>query len=97
MKRTSILTAIFAMALLQANAQRARLLGVGGPPEVVDRIVRLFELNGGIGLATLGRRIGVDEVVLTRAYTALGEALGLGSALGGSATSLAAGGCFWPV
>ena len=61
----------------QANAQRARLLAVGGPPEVVDRIVRLFELNGAIGIATLAQKLKMDPVELTRAYTKLGEALGL--------------------
>ncbi|WP_114953342.1 NAD-glutamate dehydrogenase [Sphingosinicella terrae] len=63
--------------LAEASALRSGLEGLGGPPELVGRIVRLFELNAGIGLAVLGRRIGVDEVVLTRAYTRLGEALGL--------------------
>ena len=61
----------------EASGLRSKLQDAGAPVELVDRIVRLFELNGGIGLATLGRRIGVDEIVLTRAYTALGEALGL--------------------
>ena len=61
----------------EATGLRSRLLDMGGPVELVERIVQLFELNGGIGLAVLGRRLGVDEVVLTGAYTALGEALGL--------------------
>ena len=61
----------------QANAQRARLLAVGAPQEVVDRIVRLFELNGAIGIATLAQKLKIDPVELTRAYTKLGEALGL--------------------
>ena len=56
---------------------RANLEEMGAPPELVARIVRLFELNGGIGLAVLGRKLGVDEVELTKAYTQLGEALGL--------------------
>ena len=34
-------------------------------------------MNGAVGLAVLGQKIGVDEVVLTQAYTQLGEALGL--------------------
>ena len=44
---------------------------------ITDRIVRLVELNGAVGLAMLGRKLGIDEVQLTRAYTKLGEALGL--------------------
>ncbi len=39
--------------------------------------MRLYELNGGVGVAALGRKLGVDEIVLTNAYTRLGEALGL--------------------
>ena len=39
--------------------------------------MRLFELNGAVGLATLGQKLKADEVQLTRAYTKLGEALGL--------------------
>jgi glutamate dehydrogenase len=61
----------------EAQALEHRLCALGGPPEICDRIVRLFKLNGGVGLAVLGRRLGVDEVVLTQAYTRLGEALGL--------------------
>jgi glutamate dehydrogenase len=64
-------------ARTQSSAQRARLIGLGAPPDIVDRIVRLFELDGGIGIATLGQRLGIDVVALTRAYTKLGEALGL--------------------
>ena len=61
----------------EATGLRSELEKMGGPRDLVDRIVKLFELNGGIGLAVLGRRIGVDEILLTRAYTKLGEALGL--------------------
>jgi glutamate dehydrogenase len=39
--------------------------------------VRLYELNGGVGIAALGPAHRVDEIVLTNAYTRLGEALGL--------------------
>jgi glutamate dehydrogenase len=61
----------------QSTVQRARLIGLGAPEAIVDRIVRLFELDGAIGIATLGQRLGIDVVALTRAYTKLGEALGL--------------------
>jgi glutamate dehydrogenase len=60
-----------------AAGVRARLARIGGPAALVDRIVRLQELNGAIGLAMLGQRLGEDEIALTRAYTRLGEALGL--------------------
>ena len=64
-------------ARTQALAQRQRLITLGAPEDIADRIVRLFELNGGIGIATLGQKLGVDEIALTQAYTKLGEALGL--------------------
>jgi glutamate dehydrogenase len=56
---------------------RGRLSRSGAPALLVDRIARLHELNGAVGLAALGRRIGTDEIALTNAYTRLGEALGL--------------------
>jgi glutamate dehydrogenase len=61
----------------QSAGQRARLIGLGAPEQVVDRIVQLFELDGGIGIASLGQKLGLDVIELTRAYTKLGEALGL--------------------
>ena len=61
----------------EASGLRAQLEIMGAPRDLSDRIVRLFELNGGVGLAVLCQRLEVEEVVLTRAYTKLGEALGL--------------------
>ena len=61
----------------QASGQRARLLALGAPEHIAARIVRLFELNGGIGIASLAQRLGLDPIPLTHAYTKLGEALGL--------------------
>lgn len=55
----------------------ARLEATGAPADLVARVVRLFEMDGAVGLADLGRRKGVDETVLTRAFTQLGQALGL--------------------
>ena len=39
--------------------------------------MRLFELDGVFGLAALAARHQIDELAVTRAYTRLGEALGL--------------------
>ena len=64
-------------ARAEAGGLRAQLDALNAPATITERIVRLFELNGAIGLALLGKKIGVDEVVLTTAYTKLGEALGL--------------------
>ena len=60
-----------------AAGARSHLLELGAPADLVDRIVRLQEMNGAIGLAMLGQRIGGDEIALTQAYSKLGEALGL--------------------
>jgi glutamate dehydrogenase len=70
-------------SLLEEEAQASsaaltrRLLDAGAPAELVRRVARLFEMDGAVGLATLGCETGTDEVVLTRAFTGLGEALGL--------------------
>ncbi len=61
----------------EASGLRAQLEDMGAPSELTDAVVRLFEMNGGVGLAVLGQKLGVDEIVLTQAYTKLGEALGL--------------------
>jgi glutamate dehydrogenase len=43
----------------------------------VRGLVRLYELDGVFGIAALASRQKVDELAVTRAYTRLGEALGL--------------------
>jgi glutamate dehydrogenase len=69
--------------LLQGEGRRAsqaladRLDAAGAPADIAARIARLFDLDGAIGLAALGARSGVDETALTRAFTHVGEALGL--------------------
>jgi len=60
-----------------AAALRARLGADGAGDEIVDRIVRLYELDGAIGTASLAARISADELAVTQAYVRLGEALGL--------------------
>ena len=45
-------------------------------------MVRLFELDGAVGLADLGERAKIDETQLARAFTRLGEGLGLDWAQG---------------
>ena len=65
----------------QAAAQHSNLVKLGAPADVADSVVRLFKLNGAVGLANLGQRLGMDEIALTQAYTKLGEALGIDWAL----------------
>jgi len=70
-----------ALLLEEASAQSARIAATleeaGAPRKLVQKVVRLFELDGAVGLADLGERLGLDEAVLTRAFTRLGQALGL--------------------
>jgi glutamate dehydrogenase len=61
----------------EAVARRDRLIALGASEEIVRGLVRLFELDGVFGLAALAARTHVDELALTRAYTMLGEALGI--------------------
>jgi glutamate dehydrogenase len=61
----------------EAAARRDRLLSLGASEEIVRGLVRLYELDGVFGIAALAARQKVDELALTRAYTRLGEALGL--------------------
>ncbi|RDE05930.1 NAD-glutamate dehydrogenase [Sphingomonas aracearum] len=68
---------LLAEASAQSAAIAARLEATGVPADLVARIVRVFEMDGAIGLSELGAALGLDEVVLARAFTRLGEALGL--------------------
>ncbi|MBO9713327.1 NAD-glutamate dehydrogenase domain-containing protein [Sphingomonas sp.] len=64
---------------VQAQSGRiaARLQAAGAPADLAGRVVRLFELDGAVGLADLGERRSIDETDLARAFTKLGHALGL--------------------
>jgi glutamate dehydrogenase len=61
----------------EAVARRDRLLALGASDDIVRLLVRLYELDGIFGVAALAARKHFDELELTRAYTRLGEALGL--------------------
>jgi glutamate dehydrogenase len=61
----------------EAAARRDRLIALGASEDIVRGLVRLFELDGIFGIASLASRKKVDELAATRAYTRLGEALGL--------------------
>ncbi|WP_174293280.1 NAD-glutamate dehydrogenase domain-containing protein, partial [Sphingomonas bacterium] len=64
-------------ARIQGQRIAAALAAAGAPPSLARRVVRLFEMDGAVGLADLGERIGLDEAVVARAFTHLGQALGL--------------------
>jgi glutamate dehydrogenase len=61
----------------EAAARRERLISLGASEHIVRGLVRLFELDGVFGLAALAADRNMDELSLTRAYTKLGEALGI--------------------
>ncbi len=61
----------------QSERLADRLERTGAPVPLVAKVVRLFELDGVIGLVDLGERRDIDEVPLTRAFTHLGQVLGL--------------------
>jgi glutamate dehydrogenase len=61
----------------EALARRDRLISLGASDDIVRGLVRLFELDGVFGIAALAARRKIEELALTRAYTRLGEALGL--------------------
>ncbi|WNO54470.1 NAD-glutamate dehydrogenase [Stakelama saccharophila] len=69
------------LLLEEARAQSGRISDrleeSGAPRSLVKKVVRIFELDGAVGLADLGQRRDLDETVLTRAFTRLGQALGL--------------------
>ncbi|MFL6763755.1 MAG: NAD-glutamate dehydrogenase [Sphingomicrobium sp.] len=61
----------------EAAARRDRLIALGAGEDIVRGLVRLYELDGVFGIAALASRAKLDELEATRAYTRLGEALGL--------------------
>jgi len=61
----------------EAAARRDRLIALGASDDIVRGLVRLYELDGIFGVAALSARNKLDELETTRAYTRLGEALGL--------------------
>lgn len=59
-----------------------RLAEAGAPKAIIADIVGMAKLDGTLGVATLARRIKVDELALARGFTTLGAALGLDWAQG---------------
>ena len=69
--------------LLMAESQgptarlRSDLTIVGASTEESESVLRLFDLDGAVGLAALAHSSGADPLALAKAFTALGAALGL--------------------
>ena len=66
----------------QTESFGARLVDNGAPRKIADRIVHMAQLDGAIGLAALSSSQKADVTALTQAFTALGDALGIGWAQG---------------
>jgi len=60
-----------------SDAIAQNLVEAGAPPDLAARVACLFAVDGAIGLSRLARDTGVDSVLLTNAFIALGEKLGL--------------------
>ncbi len=66
----------------QANAFTQRLVDKGAPVELAEAVVHLAELDGAVGIVALARAQQSDPIVITRAFTAFGQATGLDWAQG---------------
>ena len=59
-----------------------RLIAAGGPVSIVSQIVRVAQLDGAVGLTALASDLEYDVKDVTKAFTTLGDALGIGWAQG---------------
>ncbi len=66
----------------QTESFGARLIENGAPRKIADRLVQMAQLDGAIGLAALSSTQKADVTGLTQAFTAIGNALGIGWAQG---------------
>ena len=68
-----------------SDAVRQSFVERGAPPSLAEKVARLFDLDGSIGLARLAADTGIGARELTEAFTRVGEWLGLDWAQGVSA------------
>jgi glutamate dehydrogenase len=64
-------------AIRRTGAVVDGLTALGAPEALVTRTAGLFKLDGAVGLARVAANLGVDVVAATRAFTRLGEAVGI--------------------
>ena len=69
----------------QVERVGAALTALGAPAPVSEALLRIHSLDGAVGVGLLAADLGTDEATAARAYTALGEALGLDWAKGAAA------------
>jgi glutamate dehydrogenase len=65
-----------------ADSFAVRLADAGAPKAIIGAVVGMAKLDGAIGVASLAKRIKVDELALARAFTLIGAELGLDWAQG---------------
>lgn len=66
----------------QTESFGARLVENGAPRKIAERLVRMAQLDGAIGLAALSSTQKGDVTALTQAFTSIGDALGISWAQG---------------
>ena len=66
----------------QTETFGTRLIENGAPRKIAERLVRMAQLDGAIGLASLSAAQKGDVTALTHAFTTIGDALGIGWAQG---------------
>ncbi len=64
-------------AIRRSGGVAEALTALGAPEPLVLRAAALFKLDGAVGLARLSSALNVDEVLITQAFTHLGEAVGI--------------------
>jgi glutamate dehydrogenase len=66
----------------QTESFGARLVDNGAPRKIAERLVHMAQMDGAIGLAALSTAQKGEVTALTQAFTAVGDALGIGWAQG---------------
>ena len=61
----------------QSQRLRQSFADLGAPEKLAGEVAHFYDLDGSVGLARLALESGIDPVVLTRGFTAIGTELGL--------------------
>ena len=69
----------------RSDLLRAQFVDLGAPEKLASRVADLFDFDGSIGLAQLALNTELDSALLTRAFTDIGERIGLDWAQGTAA------------
>ncbi|WP_374410862.1 NAD-glutamate dehydrogenase domain-containing protein [Novosphingobium colocasiae] len=65
------------VTVAQGQAMRDRLAALGAPADALDDVLRLFDLDGAVGVAALADQTRIAPLDLVAAFTRLGAGLGL--------------------